>query len=153
MPAALRAAALASQSPHAFLEFLTITHLELATPIRVVNNPVAITRGGNVYQPFAFAVELPSEKDGEISDAKLSIDAVDLSIILAIRSISSRASVSIVIALADAPDSTEVDLGTFEWKDITYNKFAASGSLSYEDRLDILVPALCFTPTYTPGAF
>jgi len=153
IPAVLRAASLASVCPHAVVSFLTITHADIASPIRLVNNPVALERGGYSYSPFAFTVELPAEKDGEIGDAKLSVDAVDLSIIAAIRSIETAPSVEIAVALADSPDTTEVAFGSFLWRDITYNKFTVSGSLTYEDRLDIYVPSKCFTPTIVPGVF
>jgi hypothetical protein len=147
------AAAYASQTPKVVLEFLTITHPSLATPIYVVNNSVAITRGGNVFAPFAFKVDLPVEKDGEIGNAKLTIDAVDLSIITSIRSITTPATVAIVIALSDTPDTTEVDLGSFTWKNIIYNSLQVTGDLTYDEVLDILIPALTFTPQYVPGNF
>lgn len=153
VPAALQAASLYSQTPSAVVEFLTISHADLPASLYLVNNPAAITHDGQEYSPFAFRVELPADKDGEIGDARLIIDAVDLSIITAIRSIQSRATVGIIVALADAPDTTEVDLGTFEWKDITYNATTVSGALTYEDRLDILVPGDTFTPVAVPGNF
>ena len=154
MPPALRAAALAAQTNAVLNEFLTITHPDLASPIYVVNNTQAIIRGGHTYLPFAFKVDLPTDKDGSIGNAKLTIDAVDLSIITAIRSISSRASVGIVIALAGSPDATpECNLGTFSWKNLIYNRTTVSGDLSYDDILDTLIPNDTFTPIYVPGVF
>ena len=150
----LKAAAFASQAGSAvLLTFLTITHPDLATPIRVVNDKVPQVRGGNTYNPFAFSVDLPPEKDDQIGNAKLTIDAVDLSIIAAIRSITSPPSVAIALALASQPDTTEVDYGTYIWRNISYNSTTVSGDLVYDDILDINIPGLTFTPANVPGNF
>ena len=156
VPSNLKAAVLASHMPDSVLSFLDIYHATVGH-IYLVNNPVAITRqNGNTYQPFPFAITLPTDKDGQIGDARLTIDAIDLSIITAIRSLpaNSRATVSITVALGSATNTAdEVSFGTFEWKNITYNQTTVSGDLTYEDRLDIMVPILTFTPVNTPGVF
>ena len=150
---AITAASLATSSPKVVLSFLTINHASLASPIYVVNNNVAITRGGISYTPFAFRVDLPVDRDGEIGDARLVIDGVNQAIVIAIRSITTAATVNMVIALADDPDTTEEDLGTFQWKNISYDARSVSGSLTYEDRLDVIVPCDHFTPVSVPGNF
>ena len=98
-------------------------------------------------------MDLPPEKDDQIGSARLTIDAVDLSIIQAIRSIQSPASVSIALALADQPDMTEVDYGTYTWRNLSYNSLTVSGDLAYDDILDILIPGLMATPQTVPGVF
>lgn len=149
----LKAAAFASQTPKAIITFLTLAHPSLSSSIRVCNNSQPITRGGQSYAPFAFQVDLPPEKDDQIGSARLTIDAVDLSIIQAIRSIQSPASVSIALALADQPDMTEVDYGTYTWRNLSYNSLTVSGDLAYDDILDILIPGLMATPQTVPGVF
>lgn len=153
IPAAIRAAALASRTNEVTLAFLDIEHDDLLAAIRVVNNPVAVTRGGNAYAPVDFKIVLPVDKDGEIGNASLIVDAVDRSIIIALRSVVTPVSVTVAIALASAPDTTEVEYGTFLWRPITWNKLVASGDLTYDDRLSVLVPADCVTPDNVPGSF
>jgi len=150
---ALQAAILASQSP-VVLEFLTIEHPELATPLYRVNNPTSIVKGGITYLPWGFKVDRPVDKDGELGDAALTIDVVDLSLIIAIRSVDTPVLVTIDIALADDPDATpELSLGKFEWRPITYTDLIMSGTLAYKDRLNVSVPALEITPVNVPGSF
>jgi hypothetical protein len=156
LPTNLQVAAYASASPHALLEFLDIYHLDLPGDhyIHIVNNPVALTRLGVTYLPVHFTIVLPVDKDAQIGDAKLSMDAVDLVMIAAIRSITSRATIKIVVALGDQPDATpEVDLGTFDWKNVTYNRSTISGDLTCEDVLSTMVPSLVVSPTNVPGSF
>lgn len=156
IPPALQAAILASSTPHAILEFITIYHASFPGDhyYRFVKNPVDIVRGGNTYSALSFVVDRPVDKNGEIGDARLTLDAVDLSIINVIRSINTPAKVNIVVAVADSPDATpEINLGTFEYKQVTYNKSTLSGSLTYDDRFQFMVPSLSITPTNVSGSF
>jgi hypothetical protein len=148
---AMRAAYLAAQTNEVVLTFLTVTYG--GSSHYFVNNMASVVKDGQTYSPFAFAVTLPPDKDGNIGDATLTIDAVDRSIITAIRNATNRIIVNIVVALASDPDTDEVDLGTFEWKDISYNKVQVSGTLAYADVLDVLIPNLTITPTLVPGSF
>lgn len=100
----------------------------------------------------------PSEDEGEIGNARLAIDAVnsDVSIVEAIRTMTpdTPATVEIVVAIASAPDATpELDLGEFSWRNVEWNKTIASGDLTYDDTLDIVVPGYDCTPENTPGVF
>ena len=150
---ALQAAILASKAP-AVLEFLTIEHADLASPLYRVNNKESIVKGGITYLPWGFTVDRPVDKDGELGDAALTIDCVDLSLIIAIRSVDTPVFVTIDIALADSPDATpEISLGKFEWRPITYTDTIMTGTLAYKDRLSVSIPALEITPITVPGSF
>lgn len=153
VPTAIRAAALAARTTEVTLAFLDIAHADLAATLRLVNNMVAVTKGGNSYSPCAFSIVLPTDRDGEDGTAQLVVDAVDLSIITAIRTIETPAAITVTIALASAPDTTEVSYGTFLWRPVSWTKSAVSGELAYDDVLDILLPGDCFTPVNVPGNF
>jgi hypothetical protein len=150
MPAALRAALLAAQTDVRVLIFAEITS---GTTYHIVNNTQPITVGGNVYSPVAFVIDFPSDKDGEIGEAKLVIDAVDRSIIALIEAATERITVRVFVTSTAAPSATDIDFGTFEWKDVDYDQFTASGTLTYEHLLDVEIPPLEFTPITVPGIF
>jgi len=153
VPAAIQAAALASRTNEITLSFLDITHADLASTLRLVNNTEAITKGGETYSPVAFQIILPTEKEGEDGTAQLSVCAVDQTIIMAIRSINSAVKIGLTVALASDPDTTEVEYGDFLWRPVSWKKLTVSGELAYEDVLDIMFPGDIFSPVNVPGNF
>jgi hypothetical protein len=158
IPSALQQAALASQTPEVVLLFVTTTHADLDAPVYLVNNTQDMVRGGQTYTAIAQDITLPSDTDSGDAAARLVLDALHSSTfapIEMIRSISSEtpAEVGIVLALASDPDTTEYDLGTFEFKSTEWDSLELSGDLTYEDNLDVLIPGDCMTPDNTPGAF
>jgi hypothetical protein len=153
VPAAIRSAALASRTNEVTLAFLDITHADLAAELNFVNNTVAVVKGGKTYSPVSFKIILPSEKEGEDGTAQLSVCGVDQTIIIAIRSINSAVKINLTVALASAPDTTEVEFGDFLWRPVTWQMRTASGELSYEDVLDIMFPGDIFSPVNVPGNF
>jgi hypothetical protein len=144
---------LAAQTNEVVLTFLSLSHPDLSAPLYVVNNNVAIVKDGVTFAPFPFAISLPADTDGNIGNASLTIDAVDLSIITALKSIDTAPTVSLVVALASDPQVTELDLGEFTWKEISYNEQTVSGELTYSDTLDLLVPSIVIDPVDLPGSF
>ena len=143
----------AQETDQVFLHLLDIDHPDLTEPIRVVNNTVAVVSEGNVYQAFPFQVDLPDEKEGQISTARLTIDAVDRSIIQVIRTISEAATISLKIILADTPDVIEAGPFDFTLRNVSYDAYRVSGTLVYEDRLDLRIPADSFDPQNFRGLF
>lgn len=155
--AALKAAALASQSKEVVMTFLTITPSStlVISPIHLVNNNVDIVRNGITYSAFAFAITLPSDNSGNIGSASIVFDAVDQTVVAMIRSIVDRASISIDLALAATPNVLAVALGAFDLVEVSYNSQTVSGSLDYpdEDQLDYQYPEGTITPWSVPGSF
>jgi hypothetical protein len=152
VPAALRAAMLASQTSEVLLTFLTITHTDLVSPIRVVNNNEDVVRDTYTFTRFPFRIVLPVDKNGEIGAATLTISAVDRAITTAIRSINTPAEVTIAVALASDPSNAELEMGTFEWRGIAYDADSVTGELVYADKFDTELSALTFNSIDFPGA-
>ena len=65
-------AAYAQETGSVVLILATITHRELNTPLRIVNNTEAITSRGNEFVAFPFEAVLPTETDEEPGAAKAS---------------------------------------------------------------------------------
>jgi hypothetical protein len=148
-----REAMYSQETGEVFLELLEISHADLSSPIRVVNNTVDITHNSNTYSAFPFKIQPPGEKQSEITRASLTIDAVDRTVIQAIRSISTPATVTYKVILASAPDTVEAGPFVFSLKNTQYTAYQVSGELVYEDRLFMRVPYLKFSPRLFPGLF
>ena len=143
----------ASQTDKVFLLLLTINHASLASPIRVVNNTENITSNGNLYVAFPFEIALPDEREDALPRMRLRIDNVDQTIIVAIRSITSAATVTVDIVLADAPNTLEATFAGFTLKEVSYDALVIEGTLYLEDVLNEPYPADSFTPNLYAGLF
>lgn len=90
-----------------FVYLLTVSHADLAQPLRFTNNVADVTSGGYLYQAWPFDITLPDQGDGKIPRAQITFDAVDSNTILALRNLASPPSISISIIDVDAPDVVE----------------------------------------------
>jgi hypothetical protein len=137
-----------------FLMLLTIDHPELAEPIRLVYNTEDVTSRGVVYHRYNFRIDLQDEKDdGAISEAKLTVEAIDQTIIQAIRTISTAPSVMFELVLASDPDTVEVGPFSYDVKSVNYNVQYVTMNLEFRDVMNDEFPGLSFTPENTPGLF
>ena len=154
IPAGLLSAMNAPTYNGALLTFLTISHPDITT-IHLVDNEVAVARGGVLYLTLGAESKLPGEQGDGVGNATLAIDAVDLTAITALRtvSLSSFVLVNIVLALGATPDTDYLDMGTYKWRNVTWNKDVASGDLSFDDDLDLIIPGDDLSPVNNPGAF
>jgi len=143
----------AQQTAEVFLLILTIDHADLTTPIRVVNNTENIDSRGDTYIAFPFQVNLPADRDDQISQVNLSIDNVDRQIVEAVRSLYSPADVALEVVLASSPDTLEAGPFDFKLKSANYNALTVEASLGYEDILNEPFPGDSFNPANYPGLF
>ena len=155
MPRALPAAALAelySQSTGGlWLVLLTVTHADLPATLRLVNDRASVVSGGDTYSPFPFTMQLPPDVE-DMPRALLTIDAVDLSIITAIRSITSPASVTVEIIRQSAPD-TILASWILEMRGASYDTQTVTIELHPPPVLEESYPGTEFTPLLFPGVF
>lgn len=150
---AAHAAIYAAQTDAAFLMLLTVSHADLDAPIRVTSDGVATTHGGQTYNPWSFAIALPFERDDQLSATRLVIDAIDHSIVIALRSITSAPTVELKVVLASSPDTIEAGPFTFTLKNAAYDVATVEGDLAFEDILNEGFPGGSFVPTSHPGLF
>ena len=146
-------AAFAPETDQALLLCLTIDHADLAEPIRVVNDGVDLVRSAGTFLAYPFRIALPFDRDDELPRVVLSIDNVDRSIVLTVRSLSSPPSITLEAVLSDSPDTVEVSLPDFVLKSATYDKLTVEGELSFEDILNEPYPGGTFRPALFPGMF
>jgi hypothetical protein len=160
---ALKAATFAQQTDTAFITLLTITNANLATPIRVCDDPNqmlplagvrgVISRGDEyIFLPFAFS--LPAEDDTGIGRAKLTIDNISREIVQAVRqAIGSKISLKIEIVLSSDLNTPEVIMSDFILEGIKYDAFTVTGDVTVEYYDLEPFPARRFTPSDFPGIF
>lgn len=156
MPRTLSATAVASlnaqETGEVWLVLLTISHPDLPTPIRVVNNNEDITSRGNVYQAFPFEIVLPGEDPDSPPRASIRIDNVDRSVIGLIRSISSAPSVTIEVILASQPNTVEIAYSSLALRNVRYDPSTIEGELFFEPLFNEPITAT-MTPSRFPGLF
>lgn len=143
----------ASQTDQVFLVLLEITHSELTTPIRVVNNNESIISNGNTYYASAFNFSFPAQEEGTIKNSTLTIGNVDREIVRTIRSISTPPNVTASVVLASDPDVLEMGPFTFQLTDVGYNRDTVTGSLVFENYLRSNIGTIRYKNTTFPGLF
>ena len=153
---AARKAIYDQESDNPFFLLLTIDHAALPDPLCFINNRENITVGSTEYIAFPFQIDLPADKEDEISRVKLIIDNVDRQIVQTIRNLTTAPTVSLEILFYNMETSTgNVEAGPFNFtlKSAIFDVLAIEGDLSYENILDEPFPADTFTPNNFPGLY
>lgn len=143
------------QTSEVFLYLLDITLKinSVETTYHFVNNTEKIIRNSITYIPLAFKIVLPAEGE-TISEAQLSLDAVDLIMIEAFRRAEEAPKAAFIVILASAPnDAPEAGPFNFDIKEVNYNAQAITCSLALSNTLDATYPRVTKTPYFFPGLF
>jgi len=148
-----RQALYAQETGEAFLILLTISHQNLAAPIRVTNDAVATISRGNTFVPYPFEMVLPDDQDNRSPRAKLAIDNIDRQIVSAVRSLPSAPGILIEVVRAAAPDMVEAQFVDFKLTNVSYDAYKVEGDLTIEDFTAEPFPAASFSPSFFPGMF
>jgi len=143
----------ASETDDAFLILLTLSHPDMAAPIRVTSDAAETESNGHIFTPFPFTLTLPDDIDAQSCRAQLTIDNVDRQIVLAVRSLSGAVSALIQIVRAAAPDVIEAQFPDFKLANLSYDAWRVSGDLTVEDFTAEPFPAAIFSPGLFPGLF
>ena len=144
-------AVLAQSTGQVFLECLTISHADLATPLRLVNDRADLTRTAGTFTAFPFQVTAPAQSDDKPPQMRLTIDNVDQRIILALRSLAGTRtdiSVSYDVVLADSPNTVEYGPVDFRVDNVNVSPASISLDLSFHTGfLNAAFPGLQFAPS------
>lgn len=154
LSANLKRALFSAQSDIALIALLELSHPTLSPPIRVANDALDVISQGLTYQAFPFLLTMASDDEGGITEVKLQIDAVDGTVIEAVRSIVDDELVATFrMVTTDDLDFVEIGPMDFELRDVEYDAASVVGTLTYQNFLDEPFPSATFTPTRTPGVF
>lgn len=147
-------AMLSQQTGEVFLVCLKISHDELASPLRFVNNTEPIIRADGEYLPAAFEFRLPDDSEDNVPTAEISIDNVDRKIIESVRGLKKAPELEVNIVLASSPNTVEVGPVEFKLKEFRYDAQTISATLGYEeDFLNQGFPKYKFSPQRAKGLF
>jgi hypothetical protein len=139
------------ETDEVFLYILEINHPVLVTPIRVVNNNENIISNGDTYLATAFKFTPPSQEGGELTPAKLTIDNIDRTIMLAVRSISDSLQVNASVILASDPDTIEIGPLSMELIKVSYNVSTITGEITYLQELQNYISSTVVRNYNFPG--
>ena len=143
----------AAESGEAFLILLTLSHNDMAAPIRVSSDAVDTLSRGHIFTAFPFDISLPDDQENSPPRAKLVIDNIDRQIVSAVRALSSPASVLIEIVRAADADTIEAQFIDFKLSNVSYNAQKVEGDLTIEDFTAEPFPSASFSPSLFPALF
>ncbi len=150
---AARIALYSQETDVAFLVLLTINHSSLTDPLRFVNWDENITSRGETYISFPFEITFPHDSVETAPRAQLKIDNVDRQLVKTVRTLKTRATVTVEIVTTEDNDAVEASYSGFELKDVQYDSFTVSGNLEPETFLREPFPSRRFTPGAFRGVF
>jgi len=150
---AAKLATFSQETDVAFFILLTISHPDIITPIRVVNNTENITSNGNVFLRYPFQITLPFEREDSLPTVKLVIDNIDRQIVTAVRNLSSPPTITLEVVTSNNFDVVEVGPFIFTMRSASYDSITVEGVLEFESILDQPYPAETVTPANFPGSF
>jgi hypothetical protein len=136
-----------------FLDLVTIEHESLAAPIRLVSNNEDCVSRGETFSACAFGIDMPDEISDKLPRASIWIANADRAYSEAIRSITTPATLTYEIVLAESPDEVEAGPFVFRVEQVDIDANYIQARLSFEDILNEMIPAERITPSTFPGVF
>ena len=150
---AFRQAMQSQSSDVAALMLLTVEHVSLPAPIRLVLNTEDVVSRGETYTRMAFSVTLPDQVQGQPPRALLQVDAVDRQIVASLVDESEAPTVRFELVSSDTPDTVEYQTTRMEWRQVQWNGLTMEGELTGPAVLNRRTGFYRFTPTVAPGLF
>lgn len=158
-----QAALMAQETGEVVVALLTITHADLATPIRLSSDPTvristdpllyATTSRGNDFTFLPFTFTLPEDKSGAPPRVELVFDNINRSMVALLRSVSTPVSVLLELVLASSPNIVELALPAMQMAEVQISEDTISVSLVIDHLINEPFPAGTFSPGAFPGLF
>ena len=146
---AQRADAYSADGPEPLM-LLKIEHADMTT-IRLVDNLVDITSGGDIYTAKAFTLRLPDSLEDAPSGGRLRIDNVSRELGQVLRTISSPPDVTIALIRQEDPDTIEMSWPAMQMTNVQFDFLTVEGNLAFENLSSEPCPFLTFSPAEFPG--
>lgn len=132
--------ALAGWTDEIWLECLTFDHPSMNEPIRVVNDKVFLERTAGTFFAFPFTFQDFIRGDSQSVEAQIVADSVDQRIILALRGIVGKPTVTYEAVLRDTPNV--VERGPMEFEVLAFSTNLTTISLRVSFALSFLSEAM-----------
>lgn len=153
LSATAMAEAFNEHSSSAWYMLLTISHPDLATPLRLVNSRSDLISNGHTFTWFPFTVVLPDD-DGENSPrAKLKIDNVSREIYRTIWALDPAPYIQIDVVVSDDPNQIEYTAGNMRLVNVTVDELFITGELAPDISVLDPFPGDSFSPGKFPALF
>ena len=136
------------------LILLEITHDDLPSPIRVVNDRADLTHSGDQYVRMGFNISLPDDPETGLPQAKLEIDNVGREMVswLEIADWNTPTSVRIIQVLRSAPNTVEWEITMF-LSNISMTQTSVIGILTFYDPYGLTAIPIVYSPQVAVGLF
>jgi hypothetical protein len=151
--AAFVEAVVSQNTDEVFLFLLTLSHADLTTPIRVVNNTEDIVSNGNVYTAFPFNLVLPQDDGESLPQIVITLSNVTLEFIDEIRALNGALDVKLEVILASSPNTIEMSIDGMKTYTINYDAQNMQATCQIEDVLNMSFPSEIYLPSNFPGLF
>lgn len=142
----------AQETGEAFHVLVTIDVPE-SPSIYMTSDTVETVSRGRTYINYPFALELPSDAAGQISEARMSIDNVDRALMDEIRNLGDPLRLTIEVVANSTPDTVEYSANDFVLRNLSYDALTISGTLSQENFLTEPFPKDIMSARSFPGLF
>lgn len=152
LSSAAKAELYAANCTGVWLVLLTIEHTSFSSTIRLVNDRQSVTSGGDVYSPCAFSAKMPADSD-QPPRAQIVLDNVDQSLVAAMRSITTQATVTIEVIRRSDPDTILVSYPYLRLVGATITATTIVCEVAADAVLDETYPGLTFAPIDFPAGF
>ena len=142
----------AQQTGEVFHVLLTIEN-SAGPPLRMTDNTEDVVSRGNTFVAYPFALELPSDEAGNISEARLSIDNVSRILVDELRNLSDPLVLTIEVVAASTPDTVEYEAIDYRLNNVKYDALSITGTLTQENFLTEAYPKDIMSGASFPGLF
>ena len=142
----------ATSSSVAWLFLLTIEALG-KPPLYLVNNNEVFVSNGIEYQPFPFALTLPSDTGDKLPKIQLVISNISNEIIEAIRAQSIPPTLTVELVSSAYPDIVEKRLDFLTLRNVSYDATTITADLEVINVMSSGFPAEVYDPVHYPGLF
>jgi len=145
----------AASTPEVFLTLIEISHPDFDT-VRLVNNTVDITSGGDTYTAFPFIAVFPPDTDQINAVGRLSIPNATSEIVEQLRSVLGsleRITVDMHDIKASSPSTHLRSETGLELTNVNYDVDVMTGTLTRNSYVNEPFPGDIMTPGTVPGIF
>lgn len=138
-------------SGEVFLYLLELSHPDLASTIRLVNNYEDIVSNGETYSASAFQFTPPTQGEGEYSPAQLLVDNTDRVLVESLRLITTPIKVNAKVVLASDTNVIDWEYPELQLQNVSYNVNSISGEVLYMIYLGYNLSTTMINNTGFPG--
>ncbi|MDR2426475.1 MAG: DUF1833 domain-containing protein [Endomicrobium sp.] len=130
---------------------LKISHDSLSNPLFLTDNNEPLVYESETYQPASFIFTFPEQSKDSVGLAKITMGAVDQTLINLIRNLTSPLQIRFAAEYYEDGNFSRLDGFSFQLINVSWNALTFSGDLAFKSLLDMDFPSGEFSSITTPG--